>query len=239
MTGMRVNVLKAILSAREAKTALAVVTRIADGVQCTYDGTTRNGDLDLSTAQLSEVQGRMRDDRSGTFEDETLFVHVHNPPLRLIIVGAVHIGQALAPMAKITGFDVTVVDPRGSFLTEERFPGITLCDEWPDDALEALAPDARTAVVTLTHDPKLDDPALEAALRSPAFYIASLGGKKTHGGRLERLRAVGFDPETLSRINGPAGLNIGAISPAEIAVSILAELTAIRHGRVSAARAAA
>jgi xanthine dehydrogenase accessory factor len=228
---MRAQTLDAILAAREAKTALAVVTRISDGVQCTFDGSSTNGELDLSPGQLQEVQDRMRNDRSGTFEDGALFVHVHNPPLRLIIVGAVHIAQALAPMASITGFDVTVVDPRGSFATEERFPGITLCDEWPDDALAELAPDTRTAVVTLTHDPKLDDPALEVALRSQAFYIASLGGKKTHGGRLERLRAVGFDAETLARINGPAGLNIGAVSPAEIAVSILAELTAIRHGR--------
>ncbi|MDE0812172.1 MAG: XdhC family protein [Alphaproteobacteria bacterium] len=228
---MRANVLNAILAAREAKSALAVVTRIADGAQCTFDGTTVEGELDLSPAWVDEVRTQMRDDRSGTFEDGALFVHIHNPPLRLIIIGAVHIAQALAPMAAITGFDVTVVDPRGTFATEERFPGITLNDEWPDEALEALAPDARTAVVTLTHDPKLDDPALEVALRGPAFYIASLGGKKTHGGRLERLKAAGFDAETLARINGPAGLNIGGVSPAEIAVSILAELTAIRHGR--------
>jgi xanthine dehydrogenase accessory factor len=236
---MRAKVLNAILAAREAKTALAVVTRIADGAQCTFDGNAADGALDLTPAQTEEVRNRMPDDRSGTFEDGALFVHIHNPPLRLIIVGAVHIAQALAPMASITGFDVTVVDPRGTFATEERFPGITLSDDWPDEALEALAPDARTAVVTLTHDPKLDDPALEIALRSPAFYIASLGGKKTHGGRLQRLGALGFDAETLGRINGPAGLNIGAISPAEIAVSILAELTAIRHGRASATRAAA
>jgi xanthine dehydrogenase accessory factor len=228
---MRANILNAILAAREAKSVLAVVTRIADGAQCTFDGSTAEGKLDLSPARIGEVRSRMRDDRSGTFEDGALFVHIHNPPLRLIIVGAVHIAQALAPMAAITGFDVTVVDPRGTFATEERFPGIILNDEWPDEALEALAPDARTAVVTLTHDPKLDDPALEVALRSPAFYIASLGGKKTHGGRLERLKAAGFDAQTLARINGPAGLNIGGVSPAEIAVSILAELTAIRHGR--------
>ena len=231
---MRAKVLNAILAAREAKTALAVITRIADGAQCSFDGAARDGELDLSAAQTAEVRNRMRDDRSGTFEDGALFVHVHNPPLRLIIVGAVHIAQALAPMASITGFDVTVIDPRGTFATEERFPGISLSDDWPDEALEALAPDARTAVVTLTHDPKLDDPALEIALRSPAFYIASLGGKKTHGGRLQRLTALGFDAQTLARINGPAGLNIGAVSPAEIAVSILAELTAKRHGRVVA-----
>lgn len=236
---MRAQILDKILAARQAKTALAVITRVADGAQCSFDGSTTEGELELSPAWIAEVRDRMRDDKSGLFADGTLFVHIHNPPLRLIIVGAVHIAQALAPMATITGFDVTVVDPRGTFATEDRFPGITLCDDWPDEALEEMAPDTRTAVVTLTHDPKLDDPALEVALRSPAFYIASLGGKKTHGGRLERLRALGFDNETLARINGPAGLNIGAISPAEIAVSILAELTAIRHGRASATRAAA
>ena len=235
---MRASTLDAILAARAAKTALAVVTRISDGAQCTFDGSNVDGPMSLSPTQIEEVSGRMRDDRSGTFDDGTLFAQIYNPPLRLIIVGAVHIAQALAPMAAITGFDVTVVDPRGTFATEERFPGITLSDDWPDEALEALAPDGRTAVVTLTHDPKLDDPALQVALRSSAFYIASLGGQRTHSGRLERLRDAGFDAAALARINGPAGLRIGAVSPAEIAVSILAQLTAIRHGK-SAARAAA
>ncbi|MDA0341511.1 MAG: XdhC family protein [Proteobacteria bacterium] len=235
---MRASTLDAILVAREAKTALAVVTRISDGAQCTFDGASADGPLSLSSAQIEEVSDRMRNDRSGTFDDGALFAHIYNPPLRLIIVGAVHIAQARESTEGITGFDVTVVDPRGTFATEERFPGITLNDDWPDEALEALAPDGRTAIVTLTHDPKLDDPALQVALRSPAFYIASLGGKRTHSGRLERLREAGFDAAALARINGPAGLRIGAVSPAEIAVSILAELTAIRHGQ-SAVRAAA
>ena len=235
---MRASTLDAILAARAVKTALAVITRISDGAQCTFDGSNVDGPMSLSPTHIEEVSGRMRDDRSGTFDDGALFAQIYNPPLRLIIVGAVHIAQALAPMAEITGFDVTVVDPRGTFATEERFPGITLSDDWPDEALEALAPDGRTAVVTLTHDPKLDDPALQVALRSSAFYIASLGGQRTHSGRLERLRDAGFDAVALARINGPAGLRIGAVSPAEIAVSILAQLTAIRHGK-SAARTAA
>ena len=228
---MRASTLDAILSARAAKNVLAVITRISDGAQSTFDGSNANGPLLLSPAQIEEITGRIRDDRSGTFDDGALFAQIYSPPLRLIIVGAVHIAQALAPMATITGFDVTVVDPRGTFATEERFPGITLSDDWPDEALEALAPDNRTAVVTLTHDPKLDDPALQVALRSPAFYIASLGGKRTHSSRLERLREAGFDTAALARINGPAGLWIGAVSPAEIAVSILAQVTAIRHGQ--------
>ena len=228
---MQGEMLHAILDARHNKSVLAVVTRIADGTQCRIDEAGITGSLSLDSDALSEIRQLMRDDRSATIQDGRLFVHVHHPPPRLIIVGAVHIAQVLAPMADLSGLDVTVVDPRGSFATADRFPGIALNDDWPDEALESLAPDSRTAVVTLTHDPKLDDPALEVALRSPAYYIASLGGARTHSRRLERLRASGFDNRTLERINGPAGLPIGAVSPAEIAVSILAQLTAVRHGR--------
>tara|TARA_A100001388_G_scaffold196974_1_gene148722 strand:- start:1261 stop:1728 length:468 start_codon:yes stop_codon:yes gene_type:complete len=150
----------------------------------------------------------------------------------MIIVGAVHISQALIPMAQTAGFEVTVVDPRGSFATDARFPNVTLINEWPDDALEALTPDARTAIVTLTHDPKLDDPALEKALNSNAFYIGSLGSKRTHASRLDRLRASGFSAESLNRINGPIGLDLGATSPAEIAVAVLGEIIAAKHGKL-------
>ena len=151
----------------------------------------------------------------------------------MIVIGAVHIAQALAPMAELANFEVTIVDPRGSFASDARFPHLRLMDDWPDEALIKLSPDTRTAVVTLTHDPKLDDPALEEALKTDAFYIASLGSRKTHSKRLERLREKGFDEEILKRINGPAGLDIGAISPSEIAISILAELTAVMHQKVS------
>ncbi len=228
---MRAETLDAILEARAAKRALAVVTRLSDGAQSRFDGEAAAGPLALGPEEAAEVRRRMRADASGPIAGGALFVHVHNPPARLVVVGAVHIAQALAPMARIAGYDVTVVDPRGTFATAERFPDTALSDEWPDDALEALAPDARTAVVTLTHDPKLDDPALAVALRGPAFYIAALGGKRTHGRRLERLREAGFDEAALARIRGPAGLDIGAVSPAEIAVSILAQATAARRGR--------
>ena len=158
---------------------------------------------------------------------------MHNPAPRLIIIGAVHISQALAPMAAMAGYAVTVVDPRRAFATEDRFPGVTLNGEWPDEAMVKLAPDVRTAVVTLTHDPKLDDPALSAALKSPSFYIGALGSKKTHAARLGRLTKAGFTDADLGRIHGPAGLDIGAKSPAEIAVSVLAQLTAARRNRQS------
>ncbi len=227
---MRAELLLRIQAARASRQPLAVITRISDGVQSHCDGDVVTGALRLGDGELEAVRVRMRDDNSGMLAGEELFVHVHAPPVRLIIVGAVHIAQALAPMARIAGYDVTVVDPRGTFATTDRFPGIALSDEWPDDALEILEPDARAAVVTLTHDPKLDDPALTAALRSPAFYIAALGGRRTHSLRLERLREAGFTETDLARINGPAGLAIGATSPAEIAASILAQMIAVRHG---------
>ena len=174
-------------------------------------------------------------DKSQVFEidGKRIFLQVFNPPLRMIVVGAVHISQALVPMAQIAGYDVTVVDPRRAFGSDLRFPGITLSNDWPDDALTALAPDRRTAVITLTHDPKIDDPALNVALKSPAFYIGSLGSRKTHAARLARLEKSGFDEDARARIDGPIGLAIGAKSPAEIAVSILAKVTqALRQGPV-------
>ena len=213
---------------------LASVTNIQTGERSLVTSTGSEGEIDLSTDMLSTVHKALRDDRSQLCnqDGQSLFVHIFNPPLRMIIVGAVHISQALIPMAQTAGFEVTVVDPRGSFATEARFPNVTLINEWPDDALEALTPDARTAIVTLTHDPKLDDPALEKALNSNAFYIGSLGSKRTHASRLDRLRASGFSTETLNRINGPIGLDLGATSPAEIAVAVLGEIIAAKHGKL-------
>ncbi len=170
----------------------------------------------------------LRSDRCRTLEhaDERLFLQPFNPPLRLVIVGAVHIAQPLARMARESGYEVIVLDPRGAFAEPARFPEVTLSRAWPDEGLEALALDGRSAVVTLTHDPKLDDAALSIALRSPAFYVGSLGSRRTHASRLERLRGLGVPEDDLARIHGPVGLDIGARSPAEIAVSILAEITA-------------
>ena len=169
---------------------------------------------------------RFRMDRSG-FEEDGRFVAVHNPPLRLIVVGAVHIAQALVPMARATGFDPAVIDPRESFASAARFPDTRLLHDWPDEAVAELGLDARTALVLLTHDPKLDDPALEAALRSDCFYIGALGSTRTQASRRARMAHKGFDDSTLARIRGPVGLDIGAANPAEIAVSILAELVQV------------
>jgi xanthine dehydrogenase accessory factor len=155
-------------------------------------------------------------------ENETggLFINCYLPPRRLIIVGAVEIASALSDIARSTGIDVTLVDPRARFLTPERFPDVMLDDRWPDEALAALKPDARTAVVTLSHDPKIDDPALVAALASPASYIGALGSKASHAKRLDRLALAGVGAADLARIEGPAGIAINAISAAEIALSI-------------------
>lgn len=150
------------------------------------------------------------------------FANRYEPPRRLLIVGAVQIAQALAGIARALGIATTVIDPRGRFLTEERFPGVTLDDRWPDEAIAAARPDPATAVVTLSHDPKIDDPALAAALRASTGYVAALGSRRSHAARLDRLGADGFDAATLARIEGPAGLNIAAIGPAEIALSIAA-----------------
>ena len=174
-----------------------------------------------------------------TLDGEARFVHPHNPPLRLIVVGAVHIAQALVPMAQTTGFAVTVVDPRRAWATADRFPGITLIQEWPDEAMVALAPDSRTAVVTLTHDPKLDDPALDVALKSDAFYIGALGSRRTHAKRVARLTELGHAEAAIARIHAPVGLNIGAVTAPEIALSILAEIVAARRGAALGARGAA
>ena len=160
------------------------------------------------------------------------FVRVYPPPLRLAIIGAVHIAQSLIPMTQLLGYDVLVIDPRGMFATSARFENVSLDDGWPDESLARWRPNAASAIVALTHDPKLDDPGLAAALGSPAFYIAALGSRKNHAARLERLAALGFDRATLARVHGPAGLAIGAASPAEIALSIAAQMTAAWRGRL-------
>lgn len=228
---MKRKTLEALLGDQETKTAVALVTDLDSGLQTLVHHDSATG-ADAGNADvIACARATMRDDRSRLHEigDRRIFVEVQNPPKRLIIVGAVHIAQPLSRMASVSGYDVTVIDPRASFATDERFPGIALNSDWPDDAMRALDPDRRTAVVTLTHDPKLDDPGLEIAVRSPAFYIGALGSRKTHGARVERLTAAGFTETELARIHAPVGLDIGAVSPAEIAVSVLAQITDVLH----------
>ncbi len=172
---------------------------------------------------------RFQSDQSG-FEGAE-FIAVFNPPVRVLVVGAVHIAQALLPMLRLAGFDVFLIDPRDAFGSPARFPGEEVSHDWPDDALAALRPDTRTAVVTLTHDPKLDDPAIRAALASEVFYLGCLGSRRTHARRLERLAVAGGDPAALARIHAPVGLDIGASGPGEIAASIMAEIIAALRGK--------
>lgn len=176
------------------------------------------------------LQGRFRADRSGVAEDGE-FIAIFNPPLRMLVVGAVHIAQALLPMARLAGYDPVLIDPREAFGSSGRFPGETIVHDWPDEALQAQGLDARTAVVTLTHDSKLDDPAIMSALASDVFYLGCLGSTRTHAKRLDRLREAGVSEGALARIHAPVGLDIGAKTPAEIAVSVLAQITqALRKG---------
>jgi len=226
---MKLELLEKLTAARREKRAVCLV-RFLDTGEATLivDGdVVAGGPLPDDVREAADRALRL--DRCITVETSRgrAFFEIFNPSLRLVLVGAVHISQALVPMARIAGYRVTVVDPRRAFATEARFPDVELVDEWPDEALERLVPDRRTAVVTLTHDPKLDDPALDVALRSDAFYVAALGSTRTHAKRLERLRALGHDDATLARIHGPAGLDIGAVTPAEIAISILAEMTMV------------
>ena len=185
-------------------------------------------DLETSARRLAEggeFDDRFRLDRSGVEEDGRTFVAIHNPPLRMIVVGGVHIAQHLLPMARACGFAPVLVDPRPAFASPARFPETEIVEDWPDDALAQIGVDARTAVVTLTHDPKLDDPAIMATLGSDAFYLGCLGSTRTHAKRLSRLEDAGFEPEEIARIHAPVGLDLGGRSPAEIALSIMAQIT--------------
>ena len=221
---MRREILERIVVARDARLPGVLLTWLeSDRQELAAETELAALETDLQDA----AREALRTDRAASVEHEgaVVFVQPISPPLRMVIVGAVHIAQHLAPMAASAGYDVTVVDPRSAFATPERFPGVRLSNEWPDAALAQHGLDARVAVVTLTHDPKLDDPALLGALASDVFYIGSLGSRRTHGKRLERLRAHGVSSEAMERIHGPVGLDIGARSPAEIAVSILAQVT--------------
>jgi xanthine dehydrogenase accessory factor len=228
--------LERLLAARRAGQALALATHLPSGRQALLDAETADGAFELAPEDLAKARSALADDTSRTVETAQgpVFVEVWNPPLRLLLIGAVHIGQALAPMAALAGYRVTIIDPRSAFAAAARFPEVEIIAEWPDEVLPGLQPDKRTAIVTLTHDPKIDDPALIAALRSGAFYIGALGSRKTHGKRAERLAEAGFSAVEIARIHGPVGLSIGALTPAEIAISILAQITAVLH-RVSSA----
>ncbi len=220
---MKLDILAGLNGARAARRAAIVVTDTATGAQRLVKA------ADVAGDPLKDVlEKQLRSGKSGMVETPQgrVFLTVHVPPPRLVITGAVHISQALAPMAKLVGYDVTIVDPRTAFASHERFPDVKLIADWPDAALPPLDIDHYTAFAALTHDPKIDDPALTHALSRDCFYIGALGSRKTHGRRIERLKAQGLADAVLARIHSPIGLSIGAVSPAEIAVAIIGEITA-------------
>ena len=222
---MRRETLRAILADLEAQRAVVLATDLATGEgHLVHPFEDEGGDAEVRAAAREAATrdtSRRLERASGA-----LFLRVFNPPVRVVIVGAVHVAQALAPMVQLAGYEVVVVDPRRTFATADRFRGVPLRAEWPDEALERLRLDRRTAVVALTHDPKIDDLALAAALRSEAFYVGALGSKKTQAARRARLAALGVAEREIERVHGPVGLPLGAVSPGEIAVSILSQLVA-------------
>lgn len=237
---MKLELLSALNAERAARRACIVLTAMADGTQrlvLEAELVSQPWAADPLAGVLAEA---LRSGKSGSIEHggKAWFLAVHVPPVKLVVTGAVHISQALQPMARELGLDMTVIDPRTAFATPERFPSVRLIADWPDEALKQVQLDRYTAFVALTHDPKIDDPALEAALRSDCFYVGALGSRKTHGKRVERLTAAGFAPDAIARIRAPIGLNIGAVSPAEIALSIIGEIVSVLRAERVAAKAA-
>lgn len=232
---MQRGTLQALLTARAAKRPVVLLTPLDGSAQRVLD----SSGLELLTLTDAPLARAARDalcsDRAAVVSDVgvDILVTPQNPPLRLVIVGAVHIAEALCVMARAAGYAVTLIDPRTAFLRPDRFPEVQLIDQWPQQAFAGLRPDARTAVVLLTHDPKIDDPALLAVLPTDAFYIGALGSTRTHARRLERLTEAGVSEDARSRIHGPAGLAIGARTPAEIALSVLAQMTQQLRGAVA------
>jgi xanthine dehydrogenase accessory factor len=220
---MKLDILRALNAERAARRAAVVVTDVTSGEQRLVKAAevARDPLKDVIEKQIRRGNSAMVETPAGK-----VFLTVHVPPSQLVITGAVHISQALAPMARLVGYDVTIVDPRTAFASIERFPDVKVIAEWPDVALPPLGVDRYTAFVALTHDPKIDDPALTHALARNCFYIGALGSKKTHARRIERLKAQGLSDDALARIHAPIGLAIGAVSPAEIAVAIMGQITA-------------
>lgn len=234
---MKLALLDRALALAAAAIPVALATELGTGRQALVTGSVCDGELPLSADDLARIRTALGGDRSGSVALSTgdVFVEIWSPPLRLVIIGAVHIAQALAPLATSAGYRVTIIDPRGAFATHERFAGIELVHDWPDDAIPTLVPDRRTALVALSHDPKIDDPALIAALASEAFYVGALGSRRSHASRCDRLVAAGVSAAAIGRVRGPVGLAIGAQSPVEIAIAIMAEITAVlRGGRLAA-----
>lgn len=232
---MRLDLLAALNAERAARRAAVVVTELATGAQRLATAATLASD-----PLRPEIAAALAARRSGKAGEGSVFLAVDVPPPRMLVIGAVHISQALAPMARLAGFDLTILDPRTAFATPERFPDVPVIAEWPEEALPAYGLDPFTALVALTHDPKIDEPAIAAALRAECFYVGALGSRRTHAKRVERLATAGLSQQAIGRIHAPIGMDIGASSPAEIAVAVLAEvIRALRTAAAATAGAAA
>ncbi len=218
---MRRELLAELNVARRERRAVVLVSSLDGAVQRLVTPDTLAGD-----PLVESIDAAIRAGKSALVEHEgtSFFLTVQVPPVRIVVIGAVHISQALAPMARLAGFDMVIVDPRTAFATTERFPDVQVIAEWPETVLPPMKIDRYTAICCFTHDPKIDDPALEQALRAECFYIGALGSRKTHGKRVERLQAKGFGEADIARIRAPIGLDIGAVTPTEIAVSVLGEI---------------
>lgn len=224
---MKLDILREMNLARQERRAAILVTNTTTGEQRFV-----RGEAVASDPLAVELSKRLLSARSGMLEDGATFLTVHVPPPRLVMIGAVHISQALAPIAKIAGFDATIIDPRTAFATTERFADVELFAEWPEEVLKSKPLDSFTALAALTHDPKIDDIPLLAALKARCFYVGALGSRKTHAKRVERLMGQGAAAAEIERIHAPIGIDIGSQSPAEIAVAVLAEvISALRRGR--------
>ncbi len=229
---MRLDLLSSLMSERAARRPAILVTELETGTQRLV--TPADAISDPLAADLAKA---LRTGKSGMVGEgaSRAFLTVEVPPPRLVVIGAVHISQALAPMARIAGYDMVIIDPRTAFATQERFPDVRVIAQWPDEALPEVGVDPFTALIALTHDPKIDEPALEAGLRADCFYVGALGSRRTHAKRLERLAGRGLSAEVTARIHAPIGLDIGAVSPGEIAVAVLAEVIGALRKETSAA----
>jgi len=233
---MKPESLHVLMAERRARRAVILLTKLSGGDRIIREGDAVEGALGEAVAKAF----RLGNSTAITADGQDYFINVHLPQPRLVAIGAVHISQALAPMAKIAGFDMEIIDPRTAFATAERFPDVTLHAEWPEDVLKSRGFDPFTAVAILSHDPKIDDFPLQAALKARCFYVGALGSRKTHASRVERLRAAGLGEADIGRIRAPIGLPINAASPAEIAVAVLAEVVgALRSRGIERARDAA
>lgn len=226
---MRLDFLSALNAERAARRGVVLVTDLDSGEQRLL----REGEAD-SDALLRALKIRLRGSKSAIHEHEgkRYFIEVHQPPLRIVVIGAVHVSQALSPMATLLGYDLIIIDPRGAFATPARFPDVRLIVDWPDTVLPTLGLDPWTAFVAITHDPKIDNPALKLALEAGCFYVGALGSRKTHARRIEAMTAMGVSDTQIASIHAPIGLDIGALTPPEIALAILAEITLrLRRGQ--------